>query len=246
MTRLLRIFVVLAVLSGCTAGKPETTAQLADRLPGDASEADAGWSSPQDPAIGEMFRRIVDRALGTPYVRGGTSVEGFDCSGFVQWTYKNLGIELPRTAREQSQAGSRVSQSDLRIGDIVTFRHPRRGWHCGIYMGDDQFAHSPRRGQRVRYSSLNERYFRANFVVARRVMQNGAAPDFEEVSRRLEAWGEKRFIPDPKRKTSKKSKGRSRAVADRDKKTNKAKGRASASAIGGREKSPGKDGRGRI
>ena len=108
-------------------------------------------------------------ALGTPYVRGGTSLNGFDCSGFVQWAYKNVGIVLPRTAREQASFGVPVETEDMMAGDIVTFRHPRRGYHTGIYVGDGKFIHSPRPRTNVRIASLDDPYFSKTFTGARRV-----------------------------------------------------------------------------
>ena len=66
-------------------------------------------------------------ALGTPYVPGGTDTQGFDCSGFVQWAYRNVGVTLPRTAREQSVMGRPIKSGSMMAGDIVAFNHPRRG-----------------------------------------------------------------------------------------------------------------------
>lgn len=67
--------------------------------------------------------RRAHRAVGTPYVFGGESLAGFDCSGLVRWTYKSVGINLPRTAREQSLMGYRIMDvSKMRAGDIVAFR----------------------------------------------------------------------------------------------------------------------------
>ena len=115
---------------------------------------------------------LVERAktaIGTPYVRGGTSMSGFVCSGFVQWAYKSVGVKLPRTAREQSVLGTPIDFDEMEAGDIVAFRHPRRGYHTGIYVGDGKFIHSPRRGKTVEITSLNDPYFSSTFLGARRV-----------------------------------------------------------------------------
>lgn len=115
---------------------------------------------------------LVERAktaIGTPYVRGGTSMLGFDCSGFVQWAYKSVGVSLPRTAREQSVLGRPIDSDEMEAGDIVAFRHPRRGYHTGIYVGDGKFIHSPRSGKSVEITSLSNPYFSSTFLGARRV-----------------------------------------------------------------------------
>ncbi|WP_434297890.1 SH3 domain-containing protein [Clostridium sporogenes] len=89
--------------------------------------------------------------LGTPYVWGGTSPNGFDCSGFVQYVYKNAaGISLPRDTYGQIGAGSRVSQDQLQPGDLV---FPDAG-HVGIYIGGGQMIHSPKSGDVVKISSV--------------------------------------------------------------------------------------------
>ena len=114
--------------------------------------------------------QVARSAIGTPYVPGGRNPGGFDCSGLVQWAYKSVGINLPRTAREQSAVGKRITRvEDMRAGDIVAFHHPRRGYHTGIYVGDGKFVHSPRRRTRVRINSLDDPYFRTTFMGARRV-----------------------------------------------------------------------------
>ena len=95
--------------------------------------------------------RRAHKAVGTPYVYGGESLAGFDCSGFVRWTYKSVGINLPRTAREQSLLGYRIMDvSKMRAGDIVAFRRSGGGYHTGIYIGDGRFIHAPRTNSRER------------------------------------------------------------------------------------------------
>lgn len=108
-------------------------------------------------------------ALGTPYVPGGTDPEGFDCSGFVQWAYRSVGVKLPRTAREQSVMGRPIKSGSMMAGDIVAFNHPRRGYHTGIYLGDGSFIHSPGRGKSVSIAALSDPYFSSTFIGARRV-----------------------------------------------------------------------------
>ncbi len=123
-----------------------------------------------DPATGQTLVKKAHSAIGTPYVLGGTSRAGFDCSGLVKWAYNSIGVELPRTAREQSTVGQKIKNvEDMRAGDIVAFRHPKRGYHTGIYVGDGKFVHSPRKRTRVRINSLDDPYFSKTLLGARRV-----------------------------------------------------------------------------
>lgn len=116
----------------------------------------------------ELVLDTANVAKGTPYVYGGTSLSGFDCSGLVRWAYRTVGVDLPRSAREQAQYGEKVARSDLRMGDIVAFRHPKRGYHTGIYVGDGKFIHSPRRRDVVKISALTDAYFKDTYLGARR------------------------------------------------------------------------------
>ncbi|WP_426350454.1 NlpC/P60 family protein [Alloiococcus sp. CFN-8] len=98
--------------------------------------------------------------LGIPYVWGGTTPNGFDCSGYVQYVYKNFGINVPRTTYDQVNAGSAVAQSDLKPGDIVFTSAD----HVGIYVGDNQIIHSPKAGDVVKISTI------WSFYKARRIL----------------------------------------------------------------------------
>ena len=115
-------------------------------------------------------------ALGTPYVPGGTDTQGFDCSGFVQWAYRNVGVTLPRTAREQSVMGRPIKSGSMMAGDIVAFNHPQRGYHTGIYLGGGSFIHSPGRGKSVSIAALSDPYFSSTFIGARRVQSKDPTP----------------------------------------------------------------------
>ena len=108
---------------------------------------------------------------GVPYVRGGTGRGGFDCSGFTQYVYARQGVSLPRTAAEQACAGTRVSRSDLRAGDLVFFAGTYKSGisHVGIYIGDGNFIHAPRTGSSVRVEDLDSSYYRSHWAFGRRV-----------------------------------------------------------------------------
>lgn len=99
--------------------------------------------------------------LGTPYVWGGTTPRGFDCSGFTSYVFRKKGIYLPRTSYEQARVGERVSRSNLKAGDLVCFPG-----HVGIYIGNDQFIHAPHPGSHVKIDSLSSR---RNFTCGRRI-----------------------------------------------------------------------------
>ena len=123
-----------------------------------------------DPRGQDVLIQTAKTALGTPYVRGGTSTDGFDCSGFVQWTFNQVGVKLPRTAREQARVGRAIRKmDDMEVGDIVAFHHPKRGYHTGIYVGEGKFIHSPRKRTSVRINALSDPYFSKTFLGARRI-----------------------------------------------------------------------------
>ena len=118
-------------------------------------------------------RRIVQNAMeymGVPYVFGGVSTSGFDCSGYVRYVYATAGIYLPRMADEQYDVGTPVSRSNLRAGDMVFFETYEPGpSHVGIYLSEGNFIHaSSSRG--VVISSLYEDYYAETYIGARRVM----------------------------------------------------------------------------
>jgi len=108
--------------------------------------------------------------IGRPYVWGGANPEqGFDCSGLVHFVYRQaLGLNLPRTARQMSDAGSRVSRARLQPGDLVFFNTGRRFSHVGIYIGQGRFVHSPRAGKTIRLAKLNNPYWKRRYNGARR------------------------------------------------------------------------------
>jgi cell wall-associated NlpC family hydrolase len=96
---------------------------------------------------GSSVLSIAARYVGTPYLYGGTTPKGFDCSGFTRYVYAQLGISLPRTANQQMNATRRVSQSEARPGDLVFFVSGGRAYHNGLYAGNGMMYDSPRSGK---------------------------------------------------------------------------------------------------
>jgi peptidoglycan DL-endopeptidase CwlO len=124
-------------------------------------------------AASKQVKGVLDTAkryLGVPYVFGGTTPKGFDCSGFTQYVYKQQGHQLPRMADQQYLSGKQVTYNDLQPGDLVFFTTYAKGAsHEGIYMGEGKFIHaSSSRG--VMISKLAEQYWHTRYIGARRVL----------------------------------------------------------------------------
>ena len=116
--------------------------------------------------IARNLTRDALRFLGTPYVFGGTSASGFDCSGFVQHVFSMLGVTLPRTADAQYYAGNRV-RGHMRAGDLVFFQTYEPGpSHVGIYLGHGKFVHASSHG--VMVSSMADSYWSVRYLGAKR------------------------------------------------------------------------------
>jgi len=109
---------------------------------------------------------IAMQYLGVPYVWGGASPSGFDCSGFSMYVFAQIGVSLPHHAASQYGMGVGVSRDQLQAGDLVFFNGLG---HMGIYIGGGQFIHAPHTGDVVKISSLSDSWYAATYVGARRL-----------------------------------------------------------------------------
>jgi cell wall-associated NlpC family hydrolase len=149
-----------------------------------------------NPELRDKLINVADTYKGIPYKRGGASSTATDCSGLTMQVYRDMGLNLPRSSREQFHVGTPRKKEELEKGDLVFFstnspykkikvrskknpqkkivkyiKAPRTITHVGIYVGDGKFIHAPRPGHTVTVESLNKNYYRKNYVGARSVIR---------------------------------------------------------------------------
>lgn len=131
-------------------------------------------SSPVVNGSGSDIAAYAMQFVGVPYVYGGASPSGFDCSGFTMYVFSHFGVKLPHGATSQLNSGVEVSRDNLQPGDLVffqgTYATSSAASHCGIYIGDGQFIHSASSGNRgITISNLSDSYYSRHYLTARRV-----------------------------------------------------------------------------
>lgn len=200
-------FALIALLTACASQPTQPEPQrlelafsFEDATPESAPDGTSDAAVPDAQQLGDLRNEppaLVDSILkrgftlvGTPYRYGGASTRtGFDCSGFVGFLFrKEAGIELPRSTREMIELDAPVvKRGELEPGDLVFFNNRGRGRvsHAGIYIGDDQFIHSSSsRSGGVRVDSLDDKYWRASYMQAKRVLAMATLTESETVVRR--------------------------------------------------------------
>lgn len=138
------------------------------RNSGGSSSSNSRPSAPSVPAsssgssMGSQVVAYAKNFIGVPYVWGGSTPSGFDCSGFVQYVYRHFGVSLPRTTYSQIAMGRSVARADLAPGDLVFFRS---AGHVGIYVGGETYIHAPQTGRTISIDSMANR----SLYAARRI-----------------------------------------------------------------------------
>lgn len=138
---------------------------------GSSQESSSPSVSAPVSVTGAQILAEAKKYLGTPYVYGGASPSGFDCSGFVYYVLKQMGFSPYRTPADQYRMGTSVAKENLQPGDIVFFANTYASGisHVGIYAGNGQFIHSPNSRSTVSYSDLTSGYWAQHYYGARRM-----------------------------------------------------------------------------
>jgi cell wall-associated NlpC family hydrolase len=122
------------------------------------------------PAPSAQAASVAATMVGKPYRYGGAAPShGFDCSGLVQFSYRQAGLSVPRSTEQQLRYSRSVGRSNLRRGDLVFFdQDGKKKSHVGIYLGNGRFVHAPSSGKRVRVDRLDARYWKTHLSDIRR------------------------------------------------------------------------------
>ena len=150
--------VALSVLAAC-ASTPTS------RAPSAASRSEVSAS------VGDRAAAQAATMRGRPYHFGGASISaGFDCSGLVMYSYRQVGVDLPHSTDAQRKISAPVRLSSVRRGDLLFFDlEGKKNSHVGIYLGDGRFIHAPSTGKSVRSDRLDAPYWKKHLSEARRV-----------------------------------------------------------------------------
>lgn len=167
--RILLLMVAAAVLSMLSAcGAVSRTVP-----PGSSGGSSAAPGTGEIRSLNQVQKELLkahEEWEGTPYVLGGSGINGVDCSSFIQIVFeRHFGMNMPRNTRQQIREGRGVRRSAVRPGDLIFFRTTRRDLHVGIAVNEEEFLHAST-SSGVMISSINERYWASRFLGIRRVL----------------------------------------------------------------------------
>ena len=147
---------IACLLCACAAQQPPS---------GTTGESTVGRQQPgKDRDAGEQAAIVAVSQLGVPYRYGGSTTQGFDCSGLVHYAYAKAGKSIPRTSAGQWQNLRPVRADRLRVGDILFFKIEGSVSHVGLYLGSRRFVQAPSSGREVTIAELDSAYYRKAFV----------------------------------------------------------------------------------
>ena len=159
--RIIRILALTITMLGLASGCSSTPRSGESRIA-------TGVVEPKHNAVGEIAAAVALDQVGTPYRYGGSSPNGFDCSGLVQYSYFRAGKRVPRTTGQLWSSTAAVDRNELRIGDVLFFKVEGKMSHVGLYLGGRRFVHAPSSGRAVSVASLDSPFYKSALLRAGR------------------------------------------------------------------------------
>jgi len=164
VARVSRVCVCVIVMAGLGA----CGGQQATKRPAGYESNSVTRASSKHVTVGERAAAIAARQVGTPYRYGGSSPQGFDCSGLVHYAYARAGKSVPRTTAQLWAGVEPVQSSRMQAGDLLFFKVDGKMSHVGMYLGDGQFVHAPSSGRTVSVETLGSEFYRRALLRAGR------------------------------------------------------------------------------
>jgi cell wall-associated NlpC family hydrolase len=168
------LVVVAGLLSGGCAWEPSASGPAPRSEPVGAAEGGRQVQAAATPAgrhlVADRAAEVAVGQVGAPYRYGGAGPGGFDCSGLVQYAYRQAGLAVPRTTGELWRHAAPVDRDSMRTGDVLFFNIDGKPSHVGIYLGGGRFVHAPSSGRQVTTESLASDYYRNRLLRAGRLI----------------------------------------------------------------------------